>query len=113
MQAIAAGPAPAPRRQVIVGASIACATMLMLAGGMMAVWSWLIGSKMGRGLAMAGGVIIAILTLRWKWTRDGAKNERRKAQERDRKHAGQIRNRVDDVRPADSVRDVDDRIFRD
>lgn len=39
MQALAAGPAPAPRRQVIVGASLACAAMLMLAGGMMAVWS--------------------------------------------------------------------------
>lgn len=39
MQALAAGPAAAPRRQVIVGASLASAMMVMLTGGMLAVWS--------------------------------------------------------------------------
>jgi cytochrome c oxidase subunit 3 len=39
MQALVAGPAPAPRRQLIVGACLGSATMLMLAGGMFAVWS--------------------------------------------------------------------------
>lgn len=32
----------------------------------MAIISWLIGSRLGRGVAMAGGLILAFLTLRWK-----------------------------------------------
>lgn len=39
MQALAAGPAPAPRRQLIVGATLGAVAMAMLAGGMLAVWS--------------------------------------------------------------------------
>ena len=39
MQALAAGPAPAPRRQIIVGTCLGALAMVMLAGGMMAVWS--------------------------------------------------------------------------
>ena len=39
MQALAAGPAAAPRRQLVVGAALASVAMVMLAGGMLAVWS--------------------------------------------------------------------------
>ena len=39
MQALAAGPAPAPRRQMIVGSALTSLVMVMLTGGMLAVWS--------------------------------------------------------------------------
>ncbi len=39
MQALEAGPAPAPRRQLIVGSALASVAMVMLTGGMLAVWS--------------------------------------------------------------------------
>lgn len=39
MEALAAGPAPAPRNQMIVGATLASMAALMLTGGMLAVWS--------------------------------------------------------------------------
>jgi cytochrome c oxidase subunit 3 len=39
MQALTAGPAAAPRRQMLVGATLAAVAMLMLTGGMLAVWS--------------------------------------------------------------------------
>lgn len=39
MQALEAGPAPAPRRQLIVGSALASVAMAMLVGGMLAVWS--------------------------------------------------------------------------
>ena len=38
MQALAAAPAPAPRRQVLVGTAFACVAGTMLVGGMLAVW---------------------------------------------------------------------------
>ena len=39
MEALAAGPAPAPRNQVIVGATLASIAAMMLTGGMLAVWA--------------------------------------------------------------------------
>ena len=39
MEALPAGPAPAPRNQTIVGASLAAVAITMLTGGMLAVWS--------------------------------------------------------------------------
>ena len=39
MQALTAGPAEAPRRQVIAGSVMASMAMIMLTGGMLAVWS--------------------------------------------------------------------------
>ena len=39
MEALAAGPAPAPRNQLIVGTTIASMAMFMLAGGMLGVWA--------------------------------------------------------------------------
>ena len=39
MEALAAGPAPAPRNQLIVGATLAVVAMTMLTGGMLAVWA--------------------------------------------------------------------------
>ena len=39
MEALPAGPAPAPRRQLIVGASLASVAIVMLAGGMLGVWA--------------------------------------------------------------------------
>jgi heme/copper-type cytochrome/quinol oxidase subunit 3 len=39
MEALPAGPAPAPRRQLLVGASLAGMAIAMLVGGMLAVWA--------------------------------------------------------------------------
>lgn len=39
MEALAAGPAPAPRNQMIVGATLASMAAVMLTGGMLAVWA--------------------------------------------------------------------------
>ncbi len=38
MYALPAGPAPAPQRQTLVGSAFAAMAMIMLAGGMLAVW---------------------------------------------------------------------------
>lgn len=38
MQALPAGPAPAPRNQLLVGSSLAAVAMAMLTGGMLGVW---------------------------------------------------------------------------
>ena len=39
MDALTAGPAPAPRNQMIVGAAFGVMSMLMLTGGMLAIWA--------------------------------------------------------------------------
>jgi cytochrome c oxidase subunit 3 len=39
MHALPAGPAPAPRNQLLVGSGLAAFAMVMLVGGMLAVWS--------------------------------------------------------------------------
>ncbi|MEM1333518.1 MAG: cytochrome c oxidase subunit 3 [Actinomycetota bacterium] len=39
MEALPAGPAPAPRNQMIVGTTIAVIAMAMLTGGMLAMWA--------------------------------------------------------------------------
>jgi len=39
MEALTAGPAPAPRNQLLVGTSLASIAMVMLTGGMLAVWA--------------------------------------------------------------------------
>ena len=39
MEALPAGPPPAPRNQLIVGTTLASVALLMLTGGMLAVWS--------------------------------------------------------------------------
>ncbi len=39
MKALTAGPAPAPRNQLLVGTSLASIAMVMLTGGMLAVWA--------------------------------------------------------------------------
>ncbi len=39
MEALPAGPAPAPRNQLLVGTTMASVAMLMLTGGMLAVWA--------------------------------------------------------------------------
>lgn len=39
MEALTAGPAPAPRNQVVVGATLASIAMVMLTGGMLAIWA--------------------------------------------------------------------------
>ncbi len=38
MQSLPAGPAPAPRNQLLVGSSLAAVAMAMLTGGMLGVW---------------------------------------------------------------------------
>ena len=39
MEALTAGPAPAPRNQLIVGTTLASIAMVMLTGGMLAIWA--------------------------------------------------------------------------
>lgn len=39
MHALTAGPAPAPRRQMLVGATFAAMAILMLVGGQLAIWA--------------------------------------------------------------------------
>lgn len=39
MEALPAGPAPAPRNQMVAGATIASVAMFMLVGGMLGVWA--------------------------------------------------------------------------
>lgn len=39
MEALAAGPAPAPRNQLLVGTTLASIAMIMLTGGMLAIWA--------------------------------------------------------------------------
>jgi heme/copper-type cytochrome/quinol oxidase subunit 3 len=39
MEALAAGPAPAPRNQIIVGATLGAVAMTMLTGAMLAIWA--------------------------------------------------------------------------
>ena len=39
MQALTAGPAAAPRRQIIIGTTLGVVAMVMMVGGMLAVWS--------------------------------------------------------------------------
>jgi cytochrome c oxidase subunit 3 len=39
MEALAAGPAPAPKNQMTVAATLGCVAMVMLSGGMLAVWA--------------------------------------------------------------------------
>lgn len=39
MEALPAGPAPAPRNQMVVGATLASIAAMMLTGGMLAVWA--------------------------------------------------------------------------
>jgi cytochrome c oxidase subunit 3 len=39
MEALTAGPAPAPRNQLVVGTTLASIAMVMLTGGMLAVWA--------------------------------------------------------------------------
>jgi cytochrome c oxidase subunit 3 len=39
MEALAAGPTPAPRNQMIVGATLGTIAMAMLTGGMLAIWA--------------------------------------------------------------------------
>ena len=39
MEALAAGPTPAPRNQIVMGATLASIAMAMLTGGMLAIWA--------------------------------------------------------------------------
>ena len=39
MEALVAGPAPAPRNQIVMGATLATIAMAMLTGGMLAIWA--------------------------------------------------------------------------
>ena len=75
--------------------------------------AWLLNSRLAQ-IAIAAG---AFLLIAWKalLRRDERvrKQERQEMKERDHANADKIRDRVRDVKPADSVSDVDPRIFRD
>jgi hypothetical protein len=75
------------------------------------IWSWLIGSRLGRAI---GGIGIA-LGLFWAFIaqqrRDARKDALRDAKEKDRDNANSIRDRVRDV--PNKLHDYSNRGFRD
>jgi hypothetical protein len=75
-----------------------------------AVIAWLLGN-LTETLALIGAVIAALVGLRWKWRRDGAKAAKDKMDKKDRDHAEDIRDRV--ARADDRVRQHHDAGWRD
>lgn len=75
-------------------------------------WAIITGTPIARMLAKIGGVIFAVLTMRALWKRDGAKEQRADAQQKDIKNAQDIRERVATGR-TERVQSVKDRGYRD
>lgn len=73
---------------------------------------WFLNTKLGRWLMIAGAAFLALVTLRWNWKREGAREERREATEKDSRNAQDIRDRVRDAR-SDGLPDTPDDFFRD
>jgi hypothetical protein len=75
------------------------------------IWSWLIGSRLGRAVSGAGVAVALLLGLIAQQRRDARNDALRDAKEKDRDDADDIRNRVRDV--PDRVRDYTNRGWRD
>jgi hypothetical protein len=75
------------------------------------IWSWLVGSRLGRAVSGAGVVVALLLGLIAQQRRDARNDALRDAREKDRDNADDIRSRVRDV--PDRVRDYSERGWRD
>jgi hypothetical protein len=75
------------------------------------IWSWLIGSRLGRTASAVAAALILFWGIIAQQRRDAGKDALRDAKEKDRDNADDIRSRVRDV--PDRVRDFSDRVYRD
>ena len=75
------------------------------------IWSWLIGSRLGRSISTAALAVTLFLGIIAQQRRDARNDALRDARERDRDNADSIRDRVRDV--PDKLHDYSDRGFRD
>jgi hypothetical protein len=69
------------------------------------VFAWLASTRMGRSLAAAGAVLLAVAAIYLKGRSVGGADARRKAQEIDREGAKQIRKSVDAALADDAADD--------
>lgn len=72
----------------------------------------ILGSRIGRAIAAAGALLLAVMTFGATQRRKGATKARREAKEADHENADQIRKRADDAleRLDDDSGDVDERL---
>ena len=75
------------------------------------IWSWLIGSRLGRSISTAALAVTLFLGIIAQQRRDARNDALRDARERDRENVENIRSRVRDV--PDKLHDYSDRGFRD
>ena len=75
------------------------------------IWSWLIGSRLGRSISGAGVDLALLLGLIAQQRRDARNDALRNAKERDRDDADSIRDRV--RRADDSLHKYSERGWRD
>jgi hypothetical protein len=76
------------------------------------VLSWLLGSRLGRGLGMAVAAVVAFAGIIAHQRRDAVQDDRHKAREADNENATDIRNAVERDLPS-RVREYDGHGFRD
>jgi hypothetical protein len=74
--------------------------------------AWLLGSRLGRGLGLAGAALAALLAVIMHQRRDAVQDDRHKAREADNESANDIRNSVERDLP-DRVREHEQSGFRD
>ena len=75
------------------------------------IWSWLIGSRLGRAASAVVAAVLLFLGIIAQQRRDARKDALLDAKERDRENAENIRTRVRSV--PDRVHDYSDRGYRD
>jgi 3-methyladenine DNA glycosylase AlkD len=75
------------------------------------IWSWLIGSRLGRSISTAALAVTLFLGITAQQRRDARNDALRDAKEKDRDNAESIRDRVRDV--PDKLHDYADRGWRD
>ena len=75
------------------------------------IWSWLIGSRLGRSISTAALAVTLFLGIIAQQRRDARTDALRNAREKDRDNADSIRDRVRDV--PDKLHDYADRGWRD
>jgi hypothetical protein len=74
--------------------------------------AWLLGSRLGRGLGLAGAALAALLAVIIHQRRDAVQDDRHKAREADNENANDIRNTVERDLP-NRVREYEGHGFRD
>jgi hypothetical protein len=74
--------------------------------------AWLLGSRLGRVLGLAGAALAGLLAFTIHQRRDAVKGDRHKAREADNENANNIRNTVERDLP-DRVRQFENQGWRD